>query len=244
MDKRLDALEQQITNLHEYLIQRLDKNTYDSEEPEAKKSKSLPINVREISLEEAQSFYHDCFLPPPLEFDFDEKMLQKWKLESVFFEYKKDASYAIIGQNDSMDKFIDHVGGTLGPQAAKITIRKPCVFSKDGNFYQVLGFCVADKCVLSQIAEFFLYPTISEFLKNDLKTAGIKTNQQIFMEKVLEIEELRCLWADVVAYSLLLSMDLKEGRYVDRKRAKSNMEAFEHVKIEAAKAFVKHMKGG
>ena len=55
---------------------------------------------------------------------------------------------------------------------------------------------------------------------------------------MLAVAKIRALWAEVVAYAVLLDMDLKEGRYVDRKRSKINMDAFGHLKKAAAAAFV------
>ena len=246
LDRRLELLEQQLENVQRSILDRLEEPRVGfSEEVSAKRAKRLPVNVKEISLEEIQSFYHDCFFPPIYEGPFpdDGSRLEDTDVTPILYEYRQDTSYAVIQQNKPMDKFIEHLAGFLGPQAAKTNLRCPLAFSYEGEYYQLLGYGVADKCVIGQIKGFFRYDPVAKFLRNKLKTAGEKSQDEVFEKKVLYIEKIRCPWAEVVAYALLLDMDLKEGRYVDRKRAKLNMSSFESLKRDAAAAFIQYYTG-
>lgn len=243
MDAQLAQIDTQLTNVHALLLERLGDDAVSPKRAKYREGDGggpLPINIKGTTLEEIQAFYHDCFLPPIHAAPFPKggAMLEGPPLDAVLAEYNKDVSYAVVRQNSRMDKFVEHVAGVLGPQAAKVTLRRPVAFSNRGEYYQLMGYGVVDGCVLGHIASFFQYPPVASFIRDRNFVGQGMTNDRLFSEKVLAVTKLRTLWAEVVAYAVLLDMDLKEGRYVDRKRSKINMDAFGHLKKAAAAAFV------
>jgi hypothetical protein len=243
LEERLDQLEQKITNVHELILERLDPApsiSFSDGIPE-KKAKRFPLNVKEISLDEIFAFYNECFLTPEYEgkIPVDGSKLDTKKLNDVFWEYRKEATYAVSEQAGNMDKFLEHVAGQLLGQASKTNIRCPLVFAHQGDYYQLLGYSVVDKCIISQVSGFFRYKPVAECCKEKV---GDMSEDDIFKKYVLDNPKIRTAWADVVAYSILVGMDLKEGRYVDRKRSKVNMATFEALKCSAARVLIDHMK--
>lgn len=238
MAVRLDSLENQLTTVHQLILDRLDGGGYG--EPEAKRSRRLPSNVKPIELDTIHSMYHECFMPPVYTEEFPEDGRLLGDLQGILHEYRKKVSYAVIEQNGPMDHFVESVAGILGPQAAKITLRRPLAFSHDGEYYQMLGYGVADACMLSQIDGFFQYPPIANFNKSHKFPHHLKTNEQRFAHVVLQIPSVMCHWAEVVAYGLLKDMDAKVHGFADRKRMPLNMELFGAAKKMAAASYVDH----
>jgi len=174
MDAQLAQIDAQLTNVHALLLERL---TDDAVAPKRARYREgdansgggglLPINIKGTTLKEIQAFYHECFLPPihAAPFPRGGAMLEGPPLEAVLAEYKKDVSYAVVRQNSRMDKFVEHVAGMLGPQAAKVTLRRLVAFSHRGEYYQLMGYGVVDACVLGHIASFFQYPPVASFIR-------------------------------------------------------------------------------
>ena len=155
LDARLGTLQQDVEDLQTMITNSQSGNIlsptvdfYDSAPKRARRDggdvgSALPRNVMQTSLEEAQAFYHDCFIPPELEpgslnetkgKDLNPDKHASGEIIRQF--YQKMNSNAVVEQRSNMDAFMEAIAGILGPHASKVELRKPMVF-----YYQVRSLC-------------------------------------------------------------------------------------------------------
>ena len=179
--------------------------------PPPKRRRALSDKAVATSLEEAQAFFGDTFYPPRLE----QPDLKDDTVESIEHEYRTMfGSFTVFRQNDAFKpvwNFVQNVVGILGPYSDKVTLQCPLIFTFEGEMYRWLGCNVMDRQLIAQVLKLANSPQIE-------KIRNKKDNISDLIQDALSQRNVCWLWSQSAAYGLLMGMDLKSARYVDKQR--------------------------
>ena len=203
-----------VQNTHEILPVQGD--FYDAKEHLAKRAKSAPTHSSVASLEEVQAFYGEIFDAPSVE-DLSKKEKISEQLKEAY--EKIGSQWMLFIQGSDTDKFLQEVSGTLGPYSSKLTIKCPLFYTHDDEYYRFHGMGMMDAQVAAQVRKVLYSPGLKKVYDNI-------TNEDNFFKDILQNRKLRWLWSQTVSYGLLLGMDSKVARYVDKSRQKANKDSY------------------
>lgn len=119
---------------------------------------------------------------------------------------------------NKVNLFLEQVQGRLGEAVDRIETERDLLFTRDGKVYHVQGFRVLSRSVVAELGNLLSDPKIKE--------ARGDRPARIALRVILENTPLRTLWADTIAYCLLLDQDLKGTNYVDKRRYDTNLNTY------------------
>lgn len=119
---------------------------------------------------------------------------------------------------NEVNLFLEQVQGRLGEAVDRIETERDLLFTRDGTVYQVQGFRVLSRSVVAELGNLISNP--------DLKKARNHIHTRSALRAIFEDTPLRTLWADTIAYCLLLDQDLKGTNYVDKRRYDTNLNTY------------------
>ena len=147
---------------------------------------------------------------------------ESWPLQKIVSFYNEKfapAKHFVANPVNNANKFLEHLQGRLGEAEGTIETERDFLFTKNQTIFKVLGYRVFSRSVITEITNMLSHKEFT--LPN-----GVSDYLLLWEKTVLENDQIRALWADTVAYALLLNMDLKSTNYVDKRRYETNLNTY------------------